>query len=99
MKKLLCILSALLILSSCLFSPKKANPHSVLSALSAKYRKHKSISYSVLMTTKYFNSNDTSRRRYPCIEIKDNKDTLFYGCVWLSAVYGHYLYQRYFNLK
>ena len=64
-----------------------------------KYNKASSISYNIDYKIKYFDNDDTTALSGKCKLIRDIKDTIFNGKIWIDAKTKYGNYTKYYNIE
>lgn len=95
MKRLLClsILISILFLSNC---ESNNNPEGVVKSALEEFVASNSISYDITYKNKYFNNDDTTELEGNCIIIREPKDTIFGGILWIKT---NDSMERYYDLE
>lgn len=78
---------------------KIPTPKDVLLGVSIKFRNHKSISYSVSYSMKYFNKDVPIKMHGDGQLLRQVDDSLFGGYVWFTTIDSTYSYERYYDLN
>lgn len=97
MKRTGLLLLAAVTIFSCT-KPKQQTAKGALSDMLTSCREHKSISYSINLRIKPFTRTDTSNTNFDCKLIRNLKDTLFNGYVWLLTKRQTHTVGRYFDM-